>query len=394
MSSIQTISKYDLTQPFHVYYTLDLINNDTTGTKPLPVLSFNEIRNSPYLGSPENYFMSVIRFSVQTPTLPVFIPQVQLGQANPDLLNYSFTMSFVVGANTIEIQTFVPYINYNFDQPTPDPPLTFQDLTSQYYYVYSYQIWVEMLNNALQQCFTALNTAVVAAGGALPTANPPFLEFDPVALTYNLNADELGYARTLANPIKIFCNSPLQTLISSFQFNRFGNGPTIINGKNFQFVIYNNNDTNILILPTGNYCQMYQEGSTVALMNPIQSIVFSTSLVPVIQENVSVPKVWGSDTTLFNTGNNSNIASILTDFQVPFTPDNRYQPDITYAPTGEYRLIDLYGTSPLSSLDLQVSWKDQFGNTHPLYLGSGCSANLKIMFRRKDFDTASLFRRV
>jgi len=108
--SIQLYSKYDETQPYHIYYTLDLINNDTTGTRALPILKFNEIRNSPFLPSPENYFMSVVRFSVQTPTLPVFIPQVNLGQADPNKLNYSFTMSYVVAGNTIEYQQFVNYI--------------------------------------------------------------------------------------------------------------------------------------------------------------------------------------------------------------------------------------------------------------------------------------------
>jgi len=250
-----------------------------------------------------------------------------------------------------------------------------------------------MLNQALLSCYNGLNALVVGAGGVLPTTNAPFFEFDPQGLLFILDADENGYARTLANPIKIFCNSPLQTLLSSFQYTRLGNGPSIVNGKNFQFQIYNINDTNVLTLPTYNALQMYQEGSTAALLNPIQAIVFTTSLIPVVPENVSVPKVFGADSTLLSTGNNSNIASILTDFQVPFSPDNRYNPDITYSPAGEYRMIDLYSNSPLSSLDLQVSWKDNFGNLHPFLLGSGCSANMKLMFRRKDFNTSSLFRK-
>lgn len=394
MSSVQTLARLDTTQPYHVYYTLDIINNDTTGTRPLPELLFNEIRNSPYLSSPENYFMSVVRFSVMTPTLPIFIPQTQIGQTDINKLNYSFTMAYNVGGNLVQAQTFVNYINYNLDQPLPRPPITFQDITSEYYFVYSYQVWAEMLNAALVQCFNDLNTAVIAAGGTLPTANPPFLEFDPSALTFNLNADVLAFDRSLANPINLFCNAPLYTLLSSFQFIKYGYGPSIQAGKNFQFIIYNNNDTNILNLPTGNFIQMYQEGSTVALMNPISSISFFSSLVPVVQENVSVPRIFGTDTNLLNIGNNSNIASVITDFEVSVSPDNRYQPNISYSPQGEYRLIDLYGTSPLSSLDLRVSWKDQFGGLHPLYLGAGCSANLKIMFRRKDFNTTSLFRRI
>jgi len=391
--SIQISSKYDPTQPYHVYYSLDLINNDTTGTQPLPVLRFNEIRNSPFLSAPENYFMSVVRFNLQTPTLPVFIPQVQLGQSNVNQLNYSFTMSYVVAGTTIEYQQYIQYIPYDMTQPTPSPPLDFQDLTSAYYYIYSYQQWAYMVNQALTACYTGLNTAVTLAGGTLPSTNAPFFEFDPQNLLFILDADEAGYARTLSNPIKLFCNSPLQTLFSSFQFTRFGNNASIVNGKNYQFQIYNINDTNQLILPTYTALQMYQEGTSAALLNPVQSIVFGTSLVPVVQENVSVPKVWGSDTALFNVGNNSNIASILTDFQVPFSPGNTYRPEVSYAPNGEYRLIDLYGQSPLASLDLQVYWKDNFGNLHPFYLGPGCSANLKIMFRRKDYNTQSLFKK-
>lgn len=388
--ALQIQTKYDPNQPYHVYYTVDMINNDTTGTQPLPPLRFEEIRNSPYLTAPENYFLSVVRFSIMSPTLPVFIPQAELRQANPNRLIYTFTMSYNVGATTYNFQQNIIYTPYDLSQPTPAPPITFQDITSAYYYVNSYQQWVLMLNQALQSCYNGLNALVVGAGGSLPSPNAPFFEFDPQGLLYILNADELGYSGSLANPIKLFCNSPLQSLLSSFQFIKYGD-TGINNGRNFQFQIYNNNDTNQLILPTYTALQMYQEGSTVAIMNPIQSIVFSTTILPVVPENVSVPRVYGSDTTLFNVGNNANLAPILTDFQVPVEPGNTYRPSINYNPSGEYRLIDLYGNSPLSNLEMAVYWKDNFGGLHPFYLGAGCVCNMKIMFRRKDFNNASLF---
>jgi hypothetical protein len=391
--SVQINSKYDPTQPYHSYYSVDMINNDTTGSRPLPALSFDEIRNSPYLSAPENYFLSVVRFSIQTPTLPVFIPQVELGQTNPNRLIYTFTMSYTFGGNTYNFQQPIIYIPFDLSQPTPAPPLTFQDLTSQYYYMFSYQQWTSMLNQALTDCFNGLNALVVGAGGVLPTTNPPFLEFDPQNYVFTLNADELGYASTLPSPISLFCNSRLHTLLSSFQFIKYGDFG-VANGRNFQFMIYNSNNLNQIILPSYTALQMYQENSTVALMNPIQSIVFTTSFLPVVPENISVPKVWGSDSRLFNSGNNSNIAPILTDFQVPFSPSNTYRPTIEYQPSGEYRLIDLYGISPLSSLELSVLWKDNFGGLHQFYLGSGCSASLKVMFRRKDFNTTSLFKSI
>ena len=33
-------------------------------------------------------------------------------------------------------------------------------------------------------------------------------------------------------------------------------------------------------------------------------------------------------------------------------------------------------------------WKDTFGNIHPFELHPGCAANVKLMFRRKDFNTS------
>lgn len=391
--SIQLTSKYDASQPYHVYYSVDMINNDVTGNRPLPPLRFDEIRNSPFLGAPENYFLSVVRFSLQTPTLPVFIPQVQLGQLNPNRTIYTVTMTYSFGGNTYEFQQPLIYIPFDLSQPTPQPPLTFQDLTSDYYYMYSYQQFNGILNQALVDCFNGLNAIVTGAGGALPTTNPPFFEFDPVDYLFTLNADELGYASTLPSPISLFCNSRLHTLLSSFQFIKYGD-QNIFNGKNYQFMIYNANNLNQIILPSYTALQMYQECSTTGLFNPIQSIVFTTSLIPVVAENVSAPSIFGQDKILVNVGNNSNIQPTLTDFQVPWSPSNTYRPTIEYQPSGEYRLLDLYGTTPLSSLDLQVYWKDNFGGTHPFYLGAGCSANLKIMFRRKDFNASSLFKTI
>ena len=45
---------------------------------------------------------------------------------------------------------------------------------------------------------------------------------------------------------------------------------------------------------------------------------------------------------------------------------------VVYNPAAEYRLIVVY-------------WKDTFGNIHPFELQPSCSANVKLMFRRKDF---------
>ena len=124
--------------PHHVYLDLDVINNNYTQEGPRPYLRFEETRNTPFLeGDSSEYFCSIVRFSIQTGnTLPVFIPSIQLGQNNINLTIYKVSLRCVV--NGIEYNATTP-INYTPEHETtaiPDPPMTKQDLSSTYYYIY------------------------------------------------------------------------------------------------------------------------------------------------------------------------------------------------------------------------------------------------------------------
>jgi hypothetical protein len=134
---------------------------------------------------------------------------------------------------------------------------------------------------------------------------------------------------------------------------------------------------------------MYQEGSSSALMNPIESIVFTTTL-PIVTENIGIPIVYNSTTTT-NSGGNPNSSPILSDFQVPFSALNNYRPTIEYSPTSEYRLVDMFGSGALNNIQLNVYWKDKFANLRPIMLSAGCGASVKLMFRRKDYFSAKLY---
>jgi len=87
-----------LQDPHHVYLDLDVINNDYTTNGTRPYLRFEEIRNTPFLdGDSAEYFCSIVRFTIQTGnTLPVFIPSIVIGQANPNLTIYTVTLTYLV----------------------------------------------------------------------------------------------------------------------------------------------------------------------------------------------------------------------------------------------------------------------------------------------------------
>jgi hypothetical protein len=198
------------------------VNLDKTGNQAAPILRFTEVRNTPYLNAPENYFLSVVRFSLQTPSLPIFIPLVQTGQANPNLTIYSITMEYEVAGNPIVYQKFMEFVPTNLHLSQPSPPLINQDVSTEYYYVYSYQYLVKMFNKTVLDCFNGLAAAVVAAGGVMPTTNVPFFEIDPSGFKCVLFADQAAFAETLVNPIKFYMNSSMYHLNTSFQQDYYG----------------------------------------------------------------------------------------------------------------------------------------------------------------------------
>jgi len=386
--------------PVHTYLDLSFINNDATpgGNKKPVNMTYEEIRNSPYLLSPGQYFMSVVRWQCDTPSLPVWIPEVRLNQPlpNPFETIYSFTMAFNVGAVTIEVQTFITWFPQNQNTPPPIPPTTQQDLSSDFYYCYNYQWWLKTLNTGLVSAFNNLNAAVIVAGGILPTTAYPFFRIDETTKRLSLIADITAYDQAnLLNPIRIFCNAPCYGMLSEFSFYRYGYD-NIINGKNFEFIIRSDIENNTqtfpvpanLVPPIPAYTGILVEadGSNISSINPVASIVFTTSFLPVLPANVSPPKVFASTSGFIQSGNNALTQNILTDFIVPFSPDNTYRPTSNYNYQGEYRLIDLYGSTPLNSIFIECFWKDKYGGLHTLLMESGGSAQIKILFRRADFN--------
>ena len=164
-----------LQDPQHVYLDLDVVNNDYTANGARPYLRFEEIRNTPFLdGDSAEYFCSIVRFTMQTGnTLPVFIPSIVLNQVDPHLTIYKVTLTYRA---TIVTRNVVYWPEDN-TAPVPAPPLTTQDISSTYYYVFNYSNFVEMVNAALRTAFIALRAAVTPAVFDLPPTLPPYLDF-------------------------------------------------------------------------------------------------------------------------------------------------------------------------------------------------------------------------
>jgi len=373
----------------HEYIDVYSINANSISSLPVPV-QFTQTRNVPFLYKPEDYYLSVVRFQIDTNTLPVFTCSIQYNQPNLNLSIYSVTLSWtnpVAPFQQFNQQTFITWAPQDLASPIPRPPsLTddkFQDNSGGYYYAYNYTYFLQIVNAAFSVCFASLSVQVSMAGLVLPTTNFPVLTWNNDSNTAVLNADILGYNQTVANHIDIYMNLPLYQLFNSMPayIQPF---PALL-GKNYKIDTDNFGNAQVtpfpFYLPTYNAYQIFQEQTSVNVWSPVTSIVFTSNTLPINSTNVCNPSIFVDGVSTNNNGNNSDVAQVITDFQAE---NNIYKNSCLYIPSGEYRYIDLMGTTPLYTIDINVFWKDKFGGLQPFRLAAGCTASIKVMFERKE----------
>ena len=128
MSQLNTV--LNDTQSDQIYYDITVSNFQSNAVAPQP-FTFNETRTTPFVMCPQDYYLSILRFSIDSGTLPVFIPSIQPGSVDPNLTIYSISMSWhdLVTDRTYNFQQFVEWIPQDVSIEVPDAPArTFNQL--------------------------------------------------------------------------------------------------------------------------------------------------------------------------------------------------------------------------------------------------------------------------
>jgi hypothetical protein len=380
----------NISTPDKIYYDIQISNIDDIDTLP-PVLNFIETRNNPFLYESDKYYMSIIRFSLETPNLPVFIPTIQPSpNTDINLTIYSVTLQWINPLDTSQIFTSQQFITYvpqsNIATLPPNPTQTDNGLqynTTGYYNIYNYQYFIYLINNAFTLAYQQLLTQVTSAELNIPSSYSPILSWDTSNNTAILNCDVTGYSTTSTNYIKIFFNTSLAQLFSSFPV-RITSASSYL-GLNTQIITDSYNNSNIIQYPpynpTYDAIQVFQEFSTISLWSPVTSIVFTSNTLPIVSNQVSTPIIYNNGNQLGSNGNNALISQVITDF---ISNEGIYKPNLVYEPSAQYRYIELLSNRPLNTFDLQVYWKDRQGVLIPFYLSSGCTATIKVLFTKKN----------
>lgn len=378
--------------PDNVY--LDIMTTNVLGnrTEPLPI-QFNENRTNPVLDNAGDYCMSVVRFSLDTQTLPVFIPLIDTTPnddgtqtTDPNKTVYYVSMEY----NGVTYEQQIEWVAQN--QYLSPPPIgaypTEQSMSNPYYYAYDYNWIAYLVNNALTSCMNQLKADYMdPAVGDIQLMIAPTFVYDPTSQSFIIAANKEFFeffSPTNQADIKLFFNSQLYELFSSFPAINYGMADKY---KHYQIIFNSSNGANEISLPNvpeegevpQTFIQVIQETPTLANLTPVSAIVFTSSMLPILPEQISSPQIFieGSHAS---TGNNANIGQIITDLE---SDDGTYKPSIQYTPTAEYRRISLLSSRPLTHIQLSVYWRNRYGNLIPVTLAGGSSMTCKILFQKR-----------
>jgi len=425
--------------PDYVYYNATIINNRTGlnnySRSADPEIRFQETRDTPIINDASKYNFSIIRFTMNGPNkdLPLFIPIIRTGAENPtldvDKTIYSVGMKLVIsdttGANPVNatLTTTQPlqYVSETLDRsiapiPNQTSVLTGQDLTSRYYWVYTYSHWLDIVNTALSACIadlqTKFQTAWTTAGnaGLAPTLKTvaPYITYNPTTNLFTIYTDAEGFGGSLRlsagttqdENFSLYFNSNMYGLFSNFK-NTY-EAPDLANPE-FVNLIYTGAvgygsvsagvpyAQNVVSIGAGgslkywwNNVQDYESNST--LWSPIESIVFNSTLLPLVFEQTGDPVRFGeSNNGTALTNSQSAFQPIITDIALPLENANAYRELIYYAPQAEYRLASFQRSKQqINQIDVQVFWRNRLdGSLYPVQMFNSSSVSLKIMFRRR-----------
>jgi len=130
--------------PDNLYYDILVSNIQSNSNLPV-IVNYLDTRSIRLLRDTTDYALSIIRFTVSTSVIPVFIPVIQQNQPDINLSIYSFTLSYTdtISGITYDYQQYLEFIPQDLSAQLPkspnlNTPFKLQDNSTYYYFIYNY----------------------------------------------------------------------------------------------------------------------------------------------------------------------------------------------------------------------------------------------------------------
>lgn len=361
----------------NVYYDILISNVSSNDKQPVVVNYLDSRRSIPLINNTTDYALSIIRFTIDTTVLPVFVPVIQQNQANINLTIYSVTLSYTdTGSGvTYNFQQFMEFVPQDKSAalpiaPSSNPPYYVQDNSTLYYFVYNYSYLISLMNTTLVDATNGL-IAACALGGVVIAPTPPVETFDLTTLVATINIDTTFFGTNETGKINTSFNQAMAQLFNSMPMNVLSFAATL--GKQFQLT------NNYLINTDGSFkTQITQEYSSVGSCNPVASIVFTSTSLPIIASQIALPSIYLNGVVV-NNSSTSGSFNVITDL---VASEFVYKPFLIYNSTAQYRYVSLLPNRAIRHVDIQIYFQLKDGQFVPLRLPTGATATLKLLFSK------------
>lgn len=318
----------------HIYYNINIRKGLQNAGKQFAA-SFNETRVEPILKNPSDYLLSVVRFSIPSQSIPIFLWVDNIFKVTISYLTFDFTTTL---------------------QFIPNSPGGSYDYYGRA--IWNYQDFIDSINNALLISFNNFISGTVPF--ALRPQTAPYMVYNPESQLCSLIAAE-KYDITYTNPVYIYFNRDLINYFPALQ--SYDQGDTIKTA----YIKVKDNLNNIIIVNGVSQYEIKEEYSTLFLWNDMQKILLLTDSIPVTNELI------GSQTNINQ--------KIITDFEPLSSLNDRSQ--IQYFPQGPLRFYDLISSYPLTHMNLKIFWETKDGKQFPLYINETDNCSIKLYFKKK-----------
>lgn len=321
-------------QQDNIVYLNSTLYNDTDANISA---EYETTLSTPLLDNAGEFYMAIVRFQIPN-ILPIFEFKRN---------NYYVTLSYTGNDFTVPLEM------KNVDANNPSS-----------LNIYTFQQFVDIINNGLRTAFTNLKALFPAA----PPTEAPFMVFNHETDIFSLYTQQ-DYDPVVAggDTIEIYFNYDLYNFFyNSFKVENFGINRA--DNKDYRFVIEDERN-NVPVSPV-NYYEFRQQITTLYQWYDFESIVFTSSSLPISSE--------------YLTSRSSNGSSIYQPIITDFIPELGKDRSAFIYNADPYRLIDMNGHSQIYKFDFRVLYLNKDGVIKPLIIPPRFAMSVKFVFIRKE----------
>lgn len=326
---------------------------------------------------------------------PIFRePQIVRSAGRPPAKK-EFKMSLAIDKGHIDLH--LPYFSFNsapnaysvqmqYDTFISDlTPLSFISTHASlgpsnpyYWYVWTADIFIFMVNQALAACLANLKLKSVTVPAA---ASSPFFTLDHQTGIVSLNAEKSYFATyELSKPIIIYMNTRLWKFFEGIPVNIYDGFSTLSSPtqRDVSFVVLDMQNNSITMGGDIYYAMSSDNGPELI------ASWFEAVGIYVVSNNLKSRNEIAAVPSNVNAATNISIQKLELPiiYHYNFTYSSFRPLFIDFATTGTYKIVDIEDPINLKQIDISIYWFDKFGNNYPLIMYPADGFNISLAFQQ------------